>query len=285
MGWILEKYFFADINLNILFGYFLKRINFRGITEMVWLLNCAMPSKKNIMRKIILILNFILFSVIAHAQTKTYEAPNGKILTEEEYNEGKISSLENTKQNLGAHYELYEKLEIIEENKNEIRYKFQWFFGSKEMLAEKLMEDELIGKAIEFETLNFLIPEEKTKLDSNKPTFLNFWFTNCPPCIEELPALNELREKYKDKINFVSITFDTKEKVENFLEKYKFNFTHIIGEKEFITSLGVVSYPKIFLLDSNKIIQSIEGSLPTKKDETEYEMRMKLMEEALDKLM
>src|SRR5699024_8132896 len=111
------------------------------------------------------------------------------------------TSLKNMKQNLGDDYELYEKLDISEENKDEIRYKFEWNYLTKEMLAEKLLEEQLIGKKLDFDSLNFLNPEEKNTFDKHKPTFVNFWFTNCPPCIEELPALNELKEKYKNKIN------------------------------------------------------------------------------------
>jgi thiol-disulfide isomerase/thioredoxin len=237
------------------------------------------------MKKILLTLNFIIFSILTYSQTKTYEAPNGKILTEEEYNKAKVSSLENAKKNLGSDYELYEKLEISEENKNEIKYKFKWEYLNNEMFAEKLIEEKLIGKTLKFENLHFLNPKEKNNLDKNKPTFVNFWFTSCPPCIEEMPALNELKEKYKDKINFVSITFDTKEKVEKFLTKYNFDFTHIVGEKEFTKLLGFVGYPKTFLLDNNKVIKSIKGSLPAKENEMAYKAQMELMEKELEKLL
>lgn len=237
------------------------------------------------MKKIILTLNLILLSILTYSQTKIYEAPNGKTLTEEEYKKAKISSLTNAKQNIGADYELYEKLEITEENKNEVRYKFNWEYLNEEMRAEKLIEEKLIGKTLEFQTLNFLNSKEKNKLDKDKPTFVNFWFTSCPPCIEEMPALNELKEKYKDRINFVSITFDTKEKVEKFLKKYEFDFIHIVGEKEFTKSLGFVGYPKTFLLDNNKIIKSIQGSLPSKDNEMAYKVQMEMMKKALEKLL
>ncbi len=41
-----------------------------------------------------------------------------------------------------------------------------------------------------------------------KPTLLNFWATWCPPCIGEMPHLNELAEEYKDKINIVGVQVD-----------------------------------------------------------------------------
>ena len=60
-----------------------------------------------------------------------------------------------------------------------------------------------------------------------KPTYINFWFTRCPPCIEELPLLNQLKENFKDKVNFISITFDDLAAVEVFLKKHNFDFKHI----------------------------------------------------------
>ena len=47
----------------------------------------------------------------------------------------------------------------------------------------------------------------------NKPTIINFWFTSCKPCVEEMPVLNKLVKKYSDKVNFISITPDNKETV------------------------------------------------------------------------
>lgn len=235
------------------------------------------------MKKLILTLNFIFFSLLMFAQTKTYEAPNGKILTEEEYHQAKASSAENAKQNLGADYELYETLEIQEENKNGIKYKFKWEFLNEEMRLEKAKTEKLIGQTLDFEALNFLKPEEKNKINKNNPTFINFWFTNCPPCIEELPALNELKEKYKDKVNFIAITFDPKEKVEKSLERFQFDFIHIVGEKEFTDALGISYYPRTFLLDNKGVIKEITGSLPSKKEPT-YKIQMERMEKAIGEL-
>jgi thiol-disulfide isomerase/thioredoxin len=58
-----------------------------------------------------------------------------------------------------------------------------------------------------------------------KPTLIN-WFTNCAPCIEEIPVLNKIMNDNKDRFNFVAITFDDKEKVSKLLKR-KFDFTHM----------------------------------------------------------
>lgn len=235
------------------------------------------------MKKILFIIVFILFHNFNYAQVKTFVAPNGKVLTEKEYYAEKSNSLENTKKNLGKDYELYEQLELVKKDKDSIKYKFKWEFMNKEILAEKLVEKKLIGTKLDFQKLNFLYPKEKNKIDENKPTFINFWFTSCPPCIVELPALNYLKEKYENKVNFLSITFENKQSVEKFLTNYEFNFIHIVGEREFINSLGFVAYPKTFLLDKNKFIKSIEGSLPSPNNK-HYETRLNLIEEKINKL-
>jgi len=67
-----------------------------------------------------------------------YIAPNGKAITEEAYQKGKITSLENARKNYGSDYEFYEKLELFKNTKDSIQYKFKWEFLNREMLAQKL---------------------------------------------------------------------------------------------------------------------------------------------------
>lgn len=90
-----------------------------------------------------------------------------------------------------------------------------------------------------------------------KPTIINLWFTNCPPCIEEIPILNDLKQKYGDKINTIAITFQDRSKVILFNQLYKFDFEILINARKYIDSLGINGYPKIILLDRNNIIRQI----------------------------
>jgi len=41
---------------------------------------------------------------------------------------------------------------------------------------------------------------------NNKPVFINFWATWCPPCVAELPGIADLYEKYHDEVNFVIVS-------------------------------------------------------------------------------
>lgn len=94
-----------------------------------------------------------------------------------------------------------------------------------------------------------------------KPTVINFWFTSCPPCIEEIPILNKLKEKYGKKVNFISITYNNKKTVEEFLKKNIFKFEHITDSKVQIDSLNISAYPTTLILDKAGIIRTLNGEI------------------------
>ena len=90
-----------------------------------------------------------------------------------------------------------------------------------------------------------------------KPTVINFWFTKCAPCISELPTLNKLKEKFGNSVNFISITFENQNSIDEFLKKHKFNFTHIPDSKKQIEELKISGYTTTFILDKNGIIKIV----------------------------
>jgi len=97
-----------------------------------------------------------------------------------------------------------------------------------------------------------------------KPTLINFWFTGCAPCIEEMPVLNKMAERFKDKINFIAITFEPAERVQIFLNRKRFDFLHLVDANDYIKSLGINSFPKNLFLDAKGKILLIEGGIPYK---------------------
>lgn len=91
---------------------------------------------------------------------------------------------------------------------------------------------------------------------------INLWFTACPPCILEMPELNRIKELPEySKINFIAITFDTKEKVQNFLTKKDFNFIHLVDAQSYC-ELFTSDYPVNIFVDKNGIVTDIEGGMP-----------------------
>ena len=59
-----------------------------------------------------------------------------------------------------------------------------------------------------------------------KVVVLTFWSTRCAICQSEIPKLNRIVERYKDKdVVFLALTMENQDKVEPFLRKNPFNFT------------------------------------------------------------
>ena len=49
--------------------------------------------------------------------------------------------------------------------------------------------------------------------------FLNFWATWCPPCIAEMPSIQNLYDEYHEKVTFILVSHEPQLKVEDFLKK------------------------------------------------------------------
>jgi cytochrome c biogenesis protein CcmG, thiol:disulfide interchange protein DsbE len=107
---------------------------------------------------------------------------------------------------------------------------------------------------------------DNQKISSNdlkgKPTLINFWYTSCKPCIEEMPMLNQIKSRFLDSVNYVAITYEPKGKVLKFLERHTFDFIQIINAKSLTDSFGMRAYPINIFLDKNGIAVNIEIGVP-----------------------
>ena len=87
-----------------------------------------------------------------------------------------------------------------------------------------------------------------------KIVFLNFWTTWCPTCLVEMPSMEKLHQKLKDK-NFAMVTVSIQEsapQVKKFFIKYKLTFTALLDTTGGVAfGLGIASIPTTFILDKN----------------------------------
>lgn len=89
-----------------------------------------------------------------------------------------------------------------------------------------------------------------------KPVFLNFWASTCPPCKQEMPDIQSLYEQYGDQIQFVLVNVgaamnDTREKAESYLEEQGFTFpVYYDVDYQAITAYGINSFPFSFFIDA-----------------------------------
>jgi thiol-disulfide isomerase/thioredoxin len=159
-------------------------------------------------------------------------------------------------------------VQIMEEiNRNDSLIKvFEWQKTTEGNL-EKIYE----YKGKEFPEYKFkTLQNEDLRISDlkGKPVFIDLWFTSCRPCIAKFPDLNKIAKKYKDKVHFVAITFDSSKEVEKLLKKHPLNFIHLIDAKPFLKEIGQQLYPKNVLLDeSGKVVFISDSFEPLEKKE------------------
>ena len=97
-----------------------------------------------------------------------------------------------------------------------------------------------------------------------KIVFLNFWATWCPPCKQEMPSMEKLHKRLKNK-DFVMIAIDLQEPaslVKKFFKEYKLTFISLLDSTgEVGRQFGTNSIPTTFILDKKgKIIGAAIGA-------------------------
>lgn len=212
----------------------------------------------------------MFLSLTNFAQQKKYYINDNKIIQNEiEYKKNKNESLKRL-ESVVAGMKLFEEFELKYQNNDSLVYSYLWHFTENPLATEKEIKRKkaLIGKVYPFEKEQTIEGKSITLNDlRGKPTLINLWFTNCSPCIEEIPILNKIMNDNKDRFNFVAITFDKKEKVAKLLLKRNFDFTQIVNSTKLTKKLGFEGYPVNIFLDENGIIKEITSNVPIIENE------------------
>jgi len=164
--------------------------------------------------------------------------------------------------------------------KTKINYHFYEIVSSSDSIIQPFKYDVKVGNiylvnsssAKLFDYINNSFPQKKMVSiqgdsiqiagNQSKPTLINFWFTHCSGCIMEMSTLNKLRDKYADKMNFISVTFEDKKQVEKFLRKCDFNFIQISNAGIYLNDLGINSFPMNVFIDKQGVLINVEGGIP-----------------------
>jgi thiol-disulfide isomerase/thioredoxin len=125
---------------------------------------------------------------------------------------------------------------------------------------------EIIGKpAINFIASDLLGNTYSLDQLKGKLIVINFWFVECKPCVMEIPDLNQLVQKYKNKdVVFLGIALSNKDKIQSFLKSKPFKYNIIPDAQDIASKYNILSYPTHMIIDKNSIvIYTNSGLSPT----------------------
>lgn len=99
------------------------------------------------------------------------------------------------------------------------------------------------------------------KADNNKIllTFMAAW---CGPCIDELPALNKLYQRYKSqglKIIGISIDLEGPKAMQPIVDKLKISFPIYWYGDTAVQKFSLFAIPMIFLVKDGRIVEKLPG--------------------------
>ena len=107
-----------------------------------------------------------------------------------------------------------------------------------------------------------LVAGDKLRLskERGKVVLINFWATWCPPCREEMPAMERLWRQQRDQgfvLVAVSVDADTKQ-VKPYLDEHKLTFPVALDPKmDLANTYGVRALPSSFIVDRHGYLTAI----------------------------
>jgi len=113
----------------------------------------------------------------------------------------------------------------------------------------------------------------------NKVVFINFWHSLCSPCIAEIEALNKLYDSFKanPKFKFISLTFESSEKINEMKAKYNIKFpVFSINEYKCDRLMYNFAFPLNVVLSNSGIVKYISpgASLDKQKNIDNFQKKI-----------
>ena len=122
-------------------------------------------------------------------------------------------------------------------------------------------EDQNEVTPFEYAVVNLQGNSQSILVGKGKVTFISYWATWCPPCIAELPGIQDLYKDYGNKVNFILLTQEEPDKVQRFINKKDYELPIYFPKMQAPEVLQENSIPTNYVIDTTgKIIIKETGA-------------------------
>ena len=216
------------------------------------------------------VFGFFLVSTAAYSQQKVlYRSPDKKLLTKPQLG-SLVQSSEAKVAPLGS-----VEIKTIITKPDTLLYDYALRATSQEVAENEQRYQQFVGKPLPtFAFVDIKGKKVTSKELRGKPLVINLWFTTCGPCIIEMPELNAIQTQNPN-VEFLAITYESKEKVLAFLKKWSFAFRHVVAARAYCDQF-TTSYPLSIFVDKAGIVRYILGGIPLVYDNATGRLTNKL---------
>jgi|SRR6266404_1774375 len=106
---------------------------------------------------------------------------------------------------------------------------------------------------------------------------LDFWATWCVPCVGEIPAFNQLQEKYSRqgvKVIGLAVQSGWARDIKRFAAKYKMRYAILVGTDDTVGDFDVIGFPTTYVIAPGwKVFKKYSGAYPEKGNDIERDIQ------------
>ncbi len=132
-------------------------------------------------------------------------------------------------------------------------------------LFDSLVTNHLNGTYMDNFTVNTIKEEPVAFDDYEKPIFLITYAAWCVPGVGEIPALNDLADRFHDQIDFIVLFWDTKENLKSKSNEYSQNIKLVYVDEKTNQDSHIVNklkhalgFPMMYFMDEERKVLNIQ---------------------------
>jgi len=155
---------------------------------------------------------------------------------------------------------------------------------NKKVTSIKKKSDTITLTSVDGEKIDVLKTDKGFTFSNtkNEAVLVSFFATWCPPCKAEIPHLNNLQEKYKDKLKIIGILIESNknnDELKTFMNHNAINYTitNSPANQSFANAVGgVQSIPFMILYDKKgNYVTHYLGAIPEEMIDSDIQMALK----------